>query len=72
MIIGIVIIIFGVLLLLQNLGFITYNIWGLFWPLVLIAIGLKFTMKKGGHHHWDCDWCCGHKGGEKKEEKPQQ
>jgi predicted membrane protein len=68
MIIGIVIIIFGVLLLLQNLGFITYNIWGLFWPLVLIVIGLKIATKKGGRHNW-CYFC---KQEEKKEEKPQQ
>jgi hypothetical protein len=68
MLIGVVLVIFGVLFLLQNLGYFTYDIWNLFWPLILIAIGLKVAIK-GGHH--DHHWCCGHHQEEKKEERPQ-
>jgi len=67
MLLGAILIIFGVLFLLQGLGFILYNIWNIFWPLVLIAVGLKIMTKKGKGH-----WCCGHEWGEKKEESPKQ
>jgi cytochrome c oxidase subunit IV len=62
MLIGIVLVVFGILFLLQNLGYITYDFGGMFWPLVLIAIGLKISMKRGKNH-----WCCGHHRGEKEE-----
>jgi len=62
MLIGIVFVVFGILFLLQNLGYITYDFWGIFWSVVLIAIGLKIAMKRGKHH-----WCCGHHWGEKEE-----
>jgi len=39
---GIVIIIAGILLLLNQLGLIPGNFWGIFWPLILIALGLWF------------------------------
>jgi energy-coupling factor transporter transmembrane protein EcfT len=39
---GIVIIIAGVLLLLNQLGLIPGNFWGIFWPLLLIVLGLWF------------------------------
>lgn len=52
---GGIIIVFGILFLFQNLGIITYNFWGIFWPIVIIMIGMKF-LKKKGHMHW----CCGH------------
>jgi len=68
MIIGVVHVIFGGLFLLQHLGYLNYDIWNIFWPLVLIAIGLKMIVKGGRHDHW----CCGHHHEEKKEEKPQQ
>jgi len=62
MLIGIVLVVFGILFLLQNLGYITYDFGGIFWPLVLIVIGLKISMKRGKNH-----WCCGHRWGEKEE-----
>jgi hypothetical protein len=68
MIIGGIIVVMGVLLLLQNVGIITYNFWSLFWPVVLIIIGIKIAMRKGGHHPWHC---C-QKQAEEKEQKPQQ
>jgi len=62
MLIGIVFVVFGILFLLQSLGYITYDFWGIFWPVVLIAIGLKIAMKRGKYH-----WCCGYHWGEKEE-----
>jgi hypothetical protein len=42
----------GILLLLQNLGIITGNIWGIIWPLILIFFGVQFLFSvtgRGGH-----------------------
>jgi hypothetical protein len=42
----------GILLLLQNLGIITGNIWGIIWPLILIFFGVQFLLSvtgRGGH-----------------------
>ncbi|HVN56420.1 MAG TPA: DUF5668 domain-containing protein [Anaerolineaceae bacterium] len=36
---GLILLIIGVLLLLQNLGLLSINIWGLLWPLFLILLG---------------------------------
>jgi hypothetical protein len=36
----IVLIVVGVILLLQNLGLFTFNIWAIIWPLLLVALGL--------------------------------
>jgi hypothetical protein len=38
----------GVLLLLQNMGVITGNIWGIIWPLVLILIGVQLLLSVTG------------------------
>jgi len=35
-------VIFGFLLLLGNLGFLSQNVWGLFWPIFLILLGVWF------------------------------
>ena len=37
---GLILILAGILLLLNSLGVITVNVWGLIWPLALIALGL--------------------------------
>ncbi len=57
MFIGLILIIIGALLLLQHFGIIASDIWSLFWPIILIALGLVFIVKKKGHHHWAS--CCG-------------
>lgn len=41
---GSLLVIVGVLLLLQNLGVITGSIWGIFWPLFLIFLGIRFLV----------------------------
>jgi hypothetical protein len=38
----------GILLLLQNLGLISVNIWGIIWPLVLILIGVEVLLSVTG------------------------
>ena len=55
MFLAIVFIVLGIILLLNALGiFVTGNLWGFFWAIVFIAIGLKLLMKKG-----KCPMCCG-------------
>ncbi len=54
MIFGIALIVIGLAFLLQNLGFLPANAWNVIWPILVIAIGAGFLLKKGRH----C-WCCG-------------
>jgi hypothetical protein len=37
---GLMILIFGILFLAHNLGFLSYEVWSL-WPLILIILGIK-------------------------------
>lgn len=59
MFLAIIIIILGLFLLLNALGIIIAgNFWGLFWAIVLLAIGVKMLVKKGkcpicGWQHWE-------------------
>lgn len=46
------IIVIGAIFLLQNLGLISSNVWGIIWPALLIIAGASMIWKKG-----DC--CCG-------------
>ncbi|MGD0004266.1 MAG: DUF5668 domain-containing protein [Anaerolineaceae bacterium] len=41
---GIVIVLVGVLLLLQQLGLLVFNFWAIFWPLILILVGIWFLL----------------------------
>ena len=41
---GIVIVLAGVLLLLQQLGLLVFNFWAVFWPLILILLGIWFLV----------------------------
>lgn len=43
---GLVILVIGVLFLLSNFGFFNFWNWGLFWPFILIAIGLAIMFKR--------------------------
>ena len=43
----------GVIFLLQNLGLMSWNVWGSigrFWPVILILIGLEFFLGSAGRH----------------------
>lgn len=52
MLFGVFLIVLGGLFLLENMGLLPAGVWGVFWPLVLIALGLRLVMGKNG-----C--CCG-------------
>lgn len=39
----------GVFWLLSNLGLISAEFWAIFWPVLLIAVGIKFAL---GHRKW--------------------
>lgn len=40
----------GVLLQLREFDVITFNVWGLFWPVIIIAIGLSVIVNKTARH----------------------
>ncbi len=42
--IGIGLILFGVLMLLQHMGIIRGGIWGYLWPIIIIAVGASMVM----------------------------
>lgn len=51
---GLIIIIIGAAFLLQNLGYLPVGTWGIIWPAILIAIGLRLVFKKGrGGFFWE-------------------
>lgn len=45
----IVLVVVGVLLQLHTLNFIHVNVWGLIWPVIIIAVGLSVIVNKVGH-----------------------
>jgi len=47
MFLAIICIILGSFLLLNAIGIISGNFWGLFWAIVLLAIGFRLLAKKG-------------------------
>lgn len=69
---GIIILVVGVALLLQNLGLVTGTIWSIIWPALLIILGLAIISKRkhcwwcGGHHDHKDHW---HKFGERMRER---
>lgn len=44
---GVVILLFGVLLLLQNFGLLPVNAWAIFWPLLIISLGVWLLLRRG-------------------------
>ena len=54
MIFGLALLLFGIILLLEKLGIISGSIWGYFWPILLIVIGLGiiFGRRRMWHGHW--------------------
>jgi hypothetical protein len=41
---GVIILVIGVLLLLNTMGFLPFSIWQIFWPVMLIVLGLWFLL----------------------------
>ena len=64
MMLGIFLIALGGLFLLDNLGFLPNSgiIWSMFWPVVVIIIGIRLVMNSSG-----CLFCGNTKQGQKKE-----
>jgi len=46
---GIVLVILGALLLLNELGIIDWSFWGFLWPVLIVAVGVRMIVgeKKG-------------------------
>ncbi len=44
MFIGLLLVVHGLLILLDRLGYIQGDIWGYFWPLALVALGLSMVV----------------------------
>jgi len=55
---GLTLLVFGLLFLLSNYGFIPAVEWGKVWPVILIVLGLAFLMKGQGQmpQHHDRSW----------------
>lgn len=45
MFIGLILLVLGLLLLLNQLGYIQGGIWNYFWPLALMALGISFIVE---------------------------
>ncbi|MFW0837677.1 MAG: LiaI-LiaF-like domain-containing protein [Candidatus Komeilibacteria bacterium] len=54
MFLPVVIVILGVVLLLNNLGIVSANVWDVVWPILIIAIGIAMMSKRhcGWLRHW--------------------
>jgi hypothetical protein len=44
MIFGIILVILGALLLLNEMGIIHWSFWGYIWPVIIIAVGVKLII----------------------------
>jgi predicted tellurium resistance membrane protein TerC len=59
---GIIILVIGVALLLQNLGLVAGSAWSIIWPALLIVFGLALIYRRkhcwccGGHHKHKEEW----------------
>lgn len=72
MFLAIVCIAIGIAILLNTLGIATGSMWGFFWAIIFIAIGIRLLFKKGccsmcGWQSWKgkmhdktYEGCCGH------------
>jgi len=79
MIFGILLLIFGIIFLLNNLGLITSGVWdtfwAIFWPSVIIFIAINILLPK---KRWKsrtgriCCWCPFDESSEKKTGEPQE
>ena len=56
MLFGAILVVIGAVLLLQNLGVVSGDVWGIIWPSLIVVLGLSLILKKysgsGG-----CKWC---------------
>ena len=55
MLFGLLLLTIGIIYLLRNLGIITYQFWEIFWPSLLIVLGLALIYKRQRRKTWfDC------------------
>lgn len=52
---GLILIVVGLFLLLQNLGFIPGGLWDILWPVALMAFGLSMVLRRLSPRH--AQWC---------------
>jgi len=45
MFVGLMVLLVGIVFLLQNLGYISGNVWGIIWPAIIIIVGLSMIMR---------------------------
>ena len=59
---GIIILFFGVIMLLNSLGLLAGISWNVVWPIVVIMIGLSIMLRndRNGGMSWRWGGCCGH------------
>ena len=51
---GFLLIIIGIIVLLKNFGFISGNVWDIFWPALLIVVGLSLVLRRrSGDFFWE-------------------
>jgi uncharacterized membrane protein len=54
MFVGLIIIVIGLVLLMQNMGFVGPEIWNVIWPSLIILFGISLLMKRRrSEDHWD-------------------
>ena len=58
MLFALTVVIIGFLLLFEKMGILSGEMWGYFWPMLIIAIGLSMMYNKMSHRHLFDD-CCG-------------
>ncbi len=55
--VGLIVLLIGLVFLLKNLGVITRGFWTIFWPIIIILIGIDMLVGKRWHR-WR-GWSCG-------------
>jgi ABC-type glycerol-3-phosphate transport system permease component len=54
MFIGLIIIVIGLVLLMQNMGFVSSEIWNVIWPSIIILFGISLLMKRNARREkWE-------------------
>lgn len=57
MFMGLIVLLIGLIFLLKNLGIITTGFWTIFWPVIVILIGINMLLGRRWWHWWG--WPCG-------------
>jgi uncharacterized membrane protein HdeD (DUF308 family) len=52
MFVGLMALVVGIVFLLQNLGYISGNVWGIIWPALVIIFGLAMIMRPKLRANW--------------------